>query len=209
MSRKVLGSAVHLRRLAEAQLRKGLSAESHGLLDAVAAREEIELPPILTWRRLGDYLEMPEALSPALYVTTPGTDGDPVKVDRETDRADWLVRCFVVVIGTDYEQTSDRRDAYLAAARLALRADPTLGGYAEGVEWVGDTDNEADVGDEDARWLGVGSVTLRYLRVLTASRIEALRPENDPTAPTADRQEVRLLGFPAPADPVFPAEEES
>ncbi len=183
----MLSGATKLRKLAETQLKAGLSAESHGLLDAVAAREEIGLAPIRTWRRLGDYLDLPEALSPALYVTTPGTDGAPVMYDRSSMRADWLVRVFVACRGRDYEETSDRRDAYLAAVRLALMADPSLDGYAgDGAEWVGDSYEEADTSDDDtARWLGVGSTTVRYLDVLTASRIDALPTDSDPGAPTA------------------------
>jgi len=184
----VLLSAGQLRRAAETALRAGLSTETHGTLDAVAAAETIGLAPIKTWRRLGDYLNIPEALSPACYVTTPGTDGELAKAGPGLVRGDWLVRAFFAVQGRDYEETSDRRDAYLAAARICWYSAFTPGGgfagLAQGVEWVEDDYSAADISDDDSRWLSVGTITARLLQVKTATSIGALAPVGDPNAPT-------------------------
>jgi hypothetical protein len=156
----VIVTAGTIRRAAQTVLKQQLPA----VLDGLAEQEGMGLPPIVTWRRLSDFLLITDLQSPAMVVTTPGVADTAERRGRD-QRADWLVRVFTVVRGRTYEETADRVAAYVAAARTVLLSDADLGGLAAGCQWVRESYSELD--NDKERTVGAGSVTVRYARILT------------------------------------------
>ncbi len=156
----MITTAAGLRRSAQQVLQEHLPV----LLPLLAEQEGLELPPIRTWRRLGDFLLISELESPAMVVTTPGLSGQVERRGRDT-RAPWAVRVFTVVHGRTYEETADRVAAYIAAARTVLLDEQFLGGLAARCEWLAETYSELDTNTD--RSIGAGSVTVRYTDVPT------------------------------------------
>lgn len=171
---------VALASIAELRLRaqRVLQARIPGALAAVHAHALTvdpgapTLPGVVQWRRLPDYLRLPERLSPAAYVTSPGTEGEPAWTTYGVWRADYLLRVFLAVAGVDYEQTTDRAAGYAAAALMALRAVPSLAllpdgsdPVAQGCEPVETTLVAGAQSDDESRNTAVASVTVRYLDV--------------------------------------------
>jgi hypothetical protein len=148
-------TGTHVRRAAMTQLKAALPAQ----LDALA-EPGLPLTPPKTWRRLPDFLDIPEAQSPAVFVTTPGTEGRPVIDADGSSEIVWLVRAYCVVRGRAYEETADRVGLYTAAMRSALLADETLGGLALAVDRINERLDELRT--DQTRTIGAGSVTIAY-----------------------------------------------
>lgn len=149
-------TARYVRQTVEASLKARLPA----FLTVISNQPGAEpLTAIKTWRRMADFTGLREQDSPAVVVTTLGVP-TPETEEGGGHRAAWGVRVFIVARGRTYEETADRVADYVAAVRVALLADPSLGGAAEQVIWQGETYTELDRTEQ--RTIAAGSVTVSY-----------------------------------------------
>jgi hypothetical protein len=150
-----------IRRTVEDELR----ADLPGRLTQLGDVKGLVLPAPKTWRRLHDFTVMSEQQSPAVVVTSPGLDGQPLVTGPDEWEADWLVRVYCVVRGRTYNETADRVGHYVAALRAALLSNAGLAALAAGIEWR--AESYAELATDEQRSIGAGSVTVAYLGIPT------------------------------------------
>lgn len=109
-----------------------------------------DLPAVASWAVAHDaHTRLPEQVPPAVIVVCPGLAGKP---QRQGDGS-YLARFalgFAVVVGADERVAK----LYTAAFRVALLQHSSLGGFADGMEWL---DEQYDpVPTKDRRTLNAG-----------------------------------------------------
>lgn len=87
----------------------------------------------------------PEHALPAVVVACPGLREPPRLDGTGLYRATWRVGACVVVSARDEDSTDRMVGLYGAAARAVIVQHPSLGGFAAGSRWVGETLDELPV----------------------------------------------------------------
>ena len=112
------------------------------------------LPLPRSYQVAQEFMKWPEEIIPAVVVVSPGTDGDPVMRGDGRYEATWTVGVAIVVAAATRNDTHSLAMAYSAAVRAALTQRPSLGGFAAGTTWGGESYD--DLPSEDARSLQAG-----------------------------------------------------
>lgn len=112
---------------------------------------KIELPA--SSLRLADPSAYQDSDLPAVFTTSPGISDIDLHENR-TYTARWRLIATAVVREHSFEAVADYVGVYTAAMRMALAQHRTLGGLANGVDWVGEEYNALDSNDQ--RTLGGG-----------------------------------------------------
>lgn len=118
---------------------------------------------------------------PAGIVVAPGLLQEPVREGRGRYRARWAAGVAVVVSGPTREATQDLVDLYSAAVRALVIQHPSLGGFSDGVVWMGERYDELD--NDDARTIAAGLV---QFGVDVSGVIDSGGPVSVPADPFAD-----------------------
>lgn len=90
----------------------------------------------------------------------------------------WGVSVGLVVSGQDRENTFDLSELYAAAVRAAVLQHPSLGSFADGVDWIGERYD--DIPNDMSRTLAAGTVQF------SVEVQGALMPGEGPDSPLAE-----------------------
>lgn len=118
-----------------------------------------------------------EDAMPSCVVVAPGLIEEPVRKSGMWI-ATWAVSVGVVVSGQDRENTFDLSELYAATVRAAVLQHPSLGGFATGIDWMGERYD--DIPNEMLRTLAAGTVQF------AVEVQDALRPADGPEEPLVD-----------------------
>jgi hypothetical protein len=121
------------------------------------------LDPIRTWTsrpRTPD--RWAEEQLPAILVVCPGLQGEPYEDGEGRVTADWQISVGAVVAARSEEEATLAAHLYYKHTQLALLQRSDLGGFAEDVEWRGDS---YDYLDDEKRRTMVGVIGLFAVRV--------------------------------------------
>lgn len=128
---------------------------------------------------------------PACVIVAPGLLEQP-ELHKQNYNTRWGVGVGIVVSGQSRENTFDLVELYTGAVRSLLVHHPSLGGFAEGLEWLGERYDE--LRSDDLRTIGAGTVQLAVDVTEAQSRFGG--PQN-PTAqavPVTDPGAVSTVG---------------
>lgn len=147
---------------------------------------------------------MPESHLPAVLIFNTGLAEPPMREEDGTYTGKFAVGLVAIVGAGDREASHRFSQLYAAALRFALMAQPTLGGFAAGVEWV-DEDYNPIPSRPSSRQLDAGSVIFRVEipRILRAPAANGqTTPRDNPYAEPDDWPTVREDGASVEIDPV-------
>ncbi len=138
--------------------------------------------PLPVFRSWVSSLDMPdgrfaEDQIPCCVIVAPGLVDDPVKM-KSGYIVRWGVSVGAVIAGQDRENTFDLSELYAAAIRAAVLHKPSLGGFSNGTDWLGERYD--DIPNAMQRTLGAGTVQFS-VEVQTA-----LLPRGGPAEPLLD-----------------------
>lgn len=124
----------------------------------IATRKDLTLPPIEDWTVRPEYRSLPVTSAPACMVTCGGTLGSPHREGDGNFLVHYGVQVSVVVFGPDWEPTEDLTGNYATALTAALLQNPSLGDFAQGVDWL--SYRYLVVEHSSTRTLGTGQISL-------------------------------------------------
>lgn len=150
----------------------------------------LTVPPPRRFLALRDMDNLPRVDPPLVLVACSGVADAPTKGSRRTYRATWAVGLLGIVTGRDRDDTDAVCEEMGAALRALLVHKGSLGGFAEGTEWL---DERYDaLPDRDRRQLA--AVRLEFsvdVREVLSGTGPAMP---NPTTPIPDRPTVREDG---------------
>jgi hypothetical protein len=154
----VIVSGADVRLAAERTLQQHLP----GVLEQLALQWDAQLPAPkpAAYQRLNDFVQMTQAQSPGVIVTSSGVESSPVRDEVDSYRPAWLIRVFIVIRGRTYEETADRVTHYCAAVRTVFARDGSLGGLCDQAVWRDEKYTELDRTRE--RTVAAGSVAYAF-----------------------------------------------
>jgi hypothetical protein len=132
------------------------------------------LDPVTTWHQLPTSDALSTANLPAGAITSPGLTDEPVRRSTGFD-ATWRVVVGVYDRGRDYAETAKKVRDWAAVVRQVAIQNPTLGGVASGLVWVGEEYAELPE-RSSARTLGGCAVAFD----VTARNVIDSKPYTDP-----------------------------
>lgn len=117
---------------------------------------------------------------PSCVVVAPGLMDEPHMDGRGEYRARWAVATGAVVSGRDQDNTLELAELYAGALRTLMIQHPSLGGFASGVEWLGERYDDFG-GPVDRRTIAAGSVQFGVdVEAVVESRAGPMTPPGDP-----------------------------
>lgn len=131
--------------IAEVERQAGLDAQS--------------LPMIRSFQNRTEFQDWPEEQLPTLIVVSPGFIGEPRQAGDGTYLAPFSIGVASVVSARDKASTNQLAKLYAAAARAAILQHQSVGGIAEGVDWL--DERYSDVPEESGRTLASGQAIFR------------------------------------------------
>lgn len=136
------------------------------------------LPQFRSWVSALDLPEgkFTEDQMPSCVIVAPGMTEEPVK-QGQIFICRWAVSVGVCVSGQDRENTFDLSELYAAAVRAAVLQHSSLGGFASGIDWLGERYD--DIPNSMLRTLAAGTVQF------SVEVQGALMPGEGPDSPLA------------------------
>lgn len=135
------------------------------------------LTPVTKWDQLPTTLALQAANLPAGAISSPGLATVPVRLTTGYD-ATWQLEVAVFDRGRDYNETASKVRDWAAVVRQVLVQNPTLGGVAATLKWVGES--YAQLPDRSAaRTIGGCSVLVN----VTARSVIDIAPYAPPDQP--------------------------
>lgn len=147
-------------------------------------------PPALprTYKTVNEFEpEMGDQLPAVLMIST-GTDRQPERDGDGTYKAWFSLALGVIANGQDRAESNDLAGIYAAAVRSIFTQRPSLGGFAEGTEFVGES-----YVDAPANYLPVGCVARLAFSVLVPGVVTALAGPRTPEVDPAPWPEVETV----------------
>lgn len=141
------------------------------------------LPVPRGWFAVNEFDKFPDDQLPTVLVVSPGLYDEPREEGRGRIRARWTIGVGVVVAGPDRDTTRRLSRWYIAAARLAMVQQQSLGGFSTGVNWLSEDYTQLDV--EDARFLAAGTANFWVEVTQAGERWEG--PGSPVVSPPGDR----------------------
>lgn len=157
------------------------------------------VPAPRSWITSADFTRWPEEQLPSVLLLSPGLAEEPSRDGRGSIRAKFALGVAVVVSARDRAETDALAKLYVAAFRAAILQHPSLGGFAEGVEWL-DERYDALPGDpKRRRTLAAGQLAFRVdVRGVvepgtgpTSPSPTPYEPQPDPTVATSVEVDVQ------------------
>lgn len=106
----------------------------------------------------GDNDREPEDQLPAVVIVSPGLADSAYQEGDGSFRAPWSVGVGIFTSAKDRESTEKLIRLYCAAARAIMLHKQSLGGFADGTEWIDEDFDEIEF--DDTRTIGAGLVEL-------------------------------------------------
>lgn len=100
-----------------------------------SGRTREEMPMFRSFVPAYDLNKFDEDQVPAFVCIAPGIIDTPVKRAQQVT-ARWGVGCAAVVSGQDEQNTYELATLYIAAMRVLLLQKSSLGGFAQGINWI-------------------------------------------------------------------------
>lgn len=152
--------------------------------ERLTGRDPQALPLPRSWITSPDLERWPEDQLPSVLLISPGLAEPPTRDGRGHYRAKFALGIAVVVSARDRAVTDELAKLYVAAFRAAILHHPSLGGFAEAVEWI---DEAYDPLPGRARQLAVGQAEFRVeVRDVVAVKAGPSAPRPDPYTPHED-----------------------
>lgn len=149
-------------------------------MERVSGRDPGVLPAPRSWSTVSTFYQYNDQQLPAAIVVSPGTDGEPERRGDGTYTAVWDVVVAILVKGQDAANANELAKLYAAAVRMIALQKGSLGGFAAGTDWFGETNDEVP-----PDYLPVGWVTGVPLRVRVDGVVTAFggpaTPDLNPT----------------------------
>lgn len=137
---------------------------------------EGEMPPPRAYVVSGDNDREPEDQLPAVVVVSPGLAENPFQEGDGSFRAPWSVGVGIFTSARDRESTEKLVRQYCAVARTIMLQKQSLGGFADGTEWIDEDFDEIEF--DDTRTIGAGLVEF------TVMVAEVVNRRGGPAKPT-------------------------
>jgi len=143
------------------------------------------LPLPRAWVTSSDFERWPEEQTPCVLLLSTGLASEPTRDGRTRHHAKFSLGLAVVVEARDQATTDELAKLYVATFRTLLLQHQSLGGHAEGVEWV---DEQYDVlPARGRRQLAAGQAVFRVdVRNVVTGRTGPQAPRPDPYPPLPD-----------------------
>lgn len=138
----------------------------------------------------------PEHQLPALGIGSPGTVGEPVKDGDGSYRATWSIGIGITVSANSPQATRKLSRVYGAAIRQALLQRRSLGGFAYGMGWGGESYTALGTASSRTQAIAINSFTVEVADVVSVHHGPAT------TDPPADGSTDPADGFPYTAERV-------
>jgi hypothetical protein len=167
-------------------------------LERQTGRDPESVPMPRAWGTVNEFEKWPEDQMPVALIISPGLEPNtPVAEGRGTYRAKWVLGVAIVCSARDEAQTNSLAKFYAAAVRATILQNPSLGGFARGVQWVGES--YTDLPKVDERTLGTGQVIFSVEVGEVVDEKAGMRtppddPYTQPEWPTVETPEVALQG---------------
>jgi hypothetical protein len=100
-----------------------------------SGRRRDEMPMFRSFATVYDLNKFDEDQLPSLVCVAPGTIESPIKHAKQLT-ARWGVGLAAVVSGQDADNTYELATLYIAAVRVLLLQKPSLGQFADGINWI-------------------------------------------------------------------------
>lgn len=136
----------HVRAAVEATLKRWMP----DYIGEVARRNGKAAGDLPNFRSYSSVLEpdkFTEDQLPSCVIVAPGLFGEPHRRGTGRYEADWSVGVGAVVRGKDRASTFDLTEYYAAAVRAILVQHPSLGGFAQHTDWLGERYDELSTQD--------------------------------------------------------------
>lgn len=140
---------------AEATLRKWTPDYLAELAEHSGSRVRGQLSPFRAFVPMIDLSKFNEDQTPACVVIAPGIIDTPVKRSKQVT-ARWALGVGCVVSGQDEANSYELATLYVAAVRMIILQQSSLGGFAEGTNWI--SERYDALPDIDARSFTAGVV---------------------------------------------------
>jgi hypothetical protein len=114
-----------------------------------------DLQGFKSYPTLFDINKYAEDIMPACVLVAPGILSTPI-LEKGGYRATWGVGLGCVVAGKDRDNTYQLATLYTAAARSLVLQHPSLGGFADGVNWISERYDNLD--SSDVRTIAAGVI---------------------------------------------------
>ena len=145
------------------------------------------LPKPRSWTNMIDVDRWPEDQLPCVVLICPGTYSEPISEGDGEHRVTWELRVATVVSGKPdaRERMLDNAKIYAAAVRTCVLQHPSLGGFAQGVSWLGEAYDDIPI--DRSRTLASGEVAFAVQVDDVASAFDGpAEPPEDPLEDPGD-----------------------
>lgn len=151
------------------------------------------LPMIRNFTFANELEKFPEDQLPVAVIISPGIGGDLPTMDGEGQYTAKFICGIAVIVSADTQTNTNRLSKmYGAAIRACLLQQPSLGGFASGVEWQDERFD--DIPSEDRRSLAAAQ-EIFHMEVsgITNERLGMAVPPDDPYAVPAEWPEAETV----------------
>ena len=118
----------------------------------------------------------PEHQLPAIGIGSPGTVGEPEKDGNGYFRATWNIGIGITVSAATPAATHKLAKVYGAAIRMCLLQHRSLGGFAVGLDWGGETYTALGVANSRSQAIAVNSFMVTVGEVISVNYGPVTRP---------------------------------
>lgn len=137
-----------------------------------------------TWTTRNDFDKWPEETLPCMLLVSPGLAAEPLKDGNGRYRSVWFLGIAVIVQARNKNDVELMCGLYTAAIRAAVVQHPSLGGVAEGVDWV--NERYDDLPSTKGRTLAAGQVIFEVeVADVVSAHDGPAAPDPDPETPPA------------------------
>lgn len=174
-------SATDVERAVEATIRRWLTTYL-AEIERHTGRDPRALPVFRAYVQSVDTDRMSEDQLPACVVVCPGLIDRPQRRGDGFQDAGWAVGLAAVVSAKDRDSTIALAKDYIAALRMLVLQQRSMGGFAEEMEWIDERYDELDTADSRTLVAGIIQFSLHVPKVVNVAAGPVVPPD-DPYAP--------------------------
>jgi hypothetical protein len=145
------------------------------------------LPSVRSWTTGNSLDLLPEDQLPAVVCISAGLADAPTRAGGGLYTATWALAFGVVCSANTQEQTNTLAKTYIAAIRALLIQHPTLGGYAQGLDWIDENYDELEI--DDHRTLAAATATFN-VEITSVTSTYGSPTEGGAAGPTVETYQI-------------------